>query len=66
MLISRRGIWFFKAVGIGVGFLALAVLCLGYGLARIYIVVECFIALFNSVPGVFEVPAWSTYLLHIN
>lgn len=46
-------------------YLALGAICLGYGLARIFIVVECFIALFNSVPGVFEVPSWSLYFPHI-
>ena len=63
---KRRGIRFFISVGALVGYLALLALCLGYGLARVFIVVECFIALFNSVPGVFEVPAWSAYFPHIN
>ena len=36
-----------------------------YCLARMFIVVECFIALFNSESGVFAVPSWSTYLPHI-
>lgn len=57
---------FSYSIVILVGYLALVVLCLVYGLARVFIVVECFIALFNSVPGVFEVPAWSTYFPHIN
>ena len=33
--------------------------------ARIFLVVDCLIALFNSVPGVFEEPSWSTYFPHI-
>ena len=53
-------------VGYLVGCLVLVALCLAYGLARVFIVAECFIALFNSVPGVFEVPAWSAYFPHIN
>ena len=67
---KRRGVLLFiniaTIVGCFVGCLILVALCLVYGLARVFIVVECFIALFNSVPGVFEVPAWSVYLPHIN
>ena len=54
--------WF---LGTLVGYLAVGAICLGYGLARIFIVVECFIALFTSEPGTFEVPSWSLYLPHI-
>ena len=73
-ILKRRGVSVFIDIVILVGFvvgclvlfaLCLA-LCLVYGLARVFIVVECFIALFNSVPGVFEVPAWSVYFPHIN
>ena len=35
-------------------------------MARIFPMVECFIALFDSVPGVFEEPSWSAYVPHIN
>ena len=34
--------------------------------ARIILVVGCLIALFNSVPGVFEEPSWSAYFPHTN
>ena len=47
------------------GFLAVAAVCLGYGIARIFLVVECFVGLFYSVPGVFEEPSWSAYFPHI-
>ena len=60
-ILKRRGVSLFISIGTLVGYLVLVALCLVYGLARVFIVVECFIALFNSVPGVFEVPAWSTY-----
>lgn len=36
-------------------------ICLGYGLARIFIAMECFITLFDSVLDVLEVPSWSAY-----
>lgn len=55
-------LWF---LGRWVAYLVVGAVCLGYGLARIFIVVECFIALFSSVPGVFEVPSWSPYFPHI-
>ena len=51
--------------GVVVGFFPVVAMCLGYGLARIFIVVECFIAFFAPVPGVFEVPSWSAYFPHI-
>ena len=35
-------------------------------MARIFLIVECFIGLFDSVPGVFEEPSWSAYVPHIN
>ena len=35
-------------------------------IVRVIIVVGCLIALFNSVPGVFEEPSWSAYFPHIN
>ena len=35
-------------------------------MARMFLMVECFIALFHSVPGVFEEPSWSAYVPHIN
>lgn len=54
--------WF---LGTLVGYLAVGAICLSYGLARIFIVVECFIALFSSEPGIFEVPSWSLYFPHI-
>ncbi len=50
---------------VGVFLLAVGSLFLGYCFARMFIVVECFVALFNSEPGVFAVPSWSTYLPHI-
>ena len=34
--------------------------------ARVILVVGCLIALFNSVPGLFEEPSWSAYFPHIN
>ena len=57
---------FVLLLGFLVGYAIVGVICLAYGLARIYIVVECFIALFNSVPVVFEAPSWSAYFLHIS
>lgn len=52
-------------LGLLAGCFAVGFICLAYSLARIFIVVECFIALFNSEPGVFEVPSWSVYFPHI-
>ena len=43
----------------------MAAFSFGYVVARIFIVIECFIALFRSEPGVFEVSHWSTYYPHI-
>ena len=37
-----------------------------YGIARIYLIVECFLSLSYAEPAVFKVPSWSTYLPHIN
>lgn len=37
-----------------------------YILARGYLVVECFINLFNLPAGVYEVPSWSAYFPHIS
>ena len=65
-IFKRRGVSLFISMVTLVGCLVLVALCLVYGLARVFIVVECFIALFNSVPGVFEEPAWSAYFPHIN
>lgn len=48
-----------------VGSFAVVAICLGYCLARIFIVVECFIALFHSEPGFFEAPSWSVHFPHI-
>ncbi len=61
----RKIVKFVSGLGLLVGYFAVGVICLGYSLARIFIVVECFIALFNSEPGVFEVPSWSVYYPHI-
>lgn len=36
-----------------------------YLIARVYLVVECFIALAYSPVGVYEVPQWSNYVPHI-
>ncbi len=55
---SRLGFW--------VGYFIVGAIFLAYGLARTYIVVECFIALFNSEPGIFEAPSWSAYFPHIS
>ena len=44
---------------------AAAVLVVTDGLARVFIVVECLLALFHSEPGVFEEPNWSVYSPHI-
>lgn len=63
---KRREVRFFIRVGTSVGYVALYALSSAYVLARVFILVECFIALFNSFPGVFEVPAWSAYFPHIN
>lgn len=37
-----------------------------YFLARLYLIVECFISLTHSPFGVYEVPFWSNYLPHIS
>ncbi|KAF2114622.1 hypothetical protein BDV96DRAFT_647318 [Lophiotrema nucula] len=43
----------------------LFVFALGYLAARVYLVVECFVALQYLPPSVFEVPTWSQYFPHI-
>ena len=48
------GAWFFQ------------ILFILNAIARMLLVVECFKALFHSVPGVFEEPSWSAYVPHIN
>lgn len=40
-------------------------LCLAYGLARVFLVVESLIALFRSTPDIFQVPDWLKYIPHI-
>ncbi|KAM0802741.1 hypothetical protein BDR22DRAFT_819419 [Usnea florida] len=42
------------------------VLLLAYVLARAYLVVECFINLFNLPAGVYDVPRWAAYFPHIS
>ena len=42
------------------------VLLLAYILARAYLVVECFINLFNLPAGVYDVPRWAAYFPHIS
>lgn len=61
----RRTVVLSFTLGVLVGYFAVGVIIFGYGLARIFIVVECFLALFNSEPGIFEVPSWSVYFPHI-
>lgn len=39
---------------------------IGYAVARAYLVIECFILLFDSPIGVYDVPAWSRYFPHIS
>lgn len=39
---------------------------LAYGLARAYLVVECFIQLSHMPTGVYETPSWSAYFPHIS
>lgn len=48
--------------------LGLIVFCafMGYVVARAYLVIECFISLFDSPVGVYDVPAWSLYFPHIS
>ena len=38
---------------------------LAYLWARVYLVVECFISLFHSPDGVYNLPMWSVYMPHI-
>lgn len=38
---------------------------LAYLWARVYLVVECFISLFHSPDGVYNLPPWSVYMPHI-
>ena len=38
---------------------------LAYLWARVYLVVECFISLFHSPDGVYNLPPWSAYVPHI-
>ena len=47
------------------GFGLLLPLVIAYILARLYLVVECFIQLSHLPAGVYEVPEWSTYFPHI-
>lgn len=49
-----------------IAFLFLSLTTLIYILARGYLVVECFINLFNLPAGVYEVPSWSAYFPHIS
>ena len=42
------------------------VLLLAYILARAYLVVECFINLFNLPAGVYDIPRWAAYFPHIS
>ena len=37
-----------------------------YVLARAYLVIECFINLFNLPAGVYKVPSWTAYFPHIS
>lgn len=37
-----------------------------YLLARVYLVVECFLSLFHSQPGLFRQPNWGPYFPHIS
>jgi len=46
-------------------YFAVAVPCAGYYMARIFLVVECLIALFYSSPGVFIMPSWSPSFPHV-
>ena len=50
----------------GYGTLYFLIFCVLDALARILLVMECFKALFNSAPGVFDEPSWSAYVPHIN
>lgn len=43
----------------------LLLVAIAYILARLYLVVECFIQLSHLPAGVYEVPEWSTYFPHI-
>lgn len=52
-----------------VSFILVVLTCitsLAYVLARAYLVVECFIQLFNFPAGVFDVPQWTAYFPHIS
>ena len=40
--------------------------CLGYPLARTYLVVECFLQLSRLPASAYEIPAWSIYFPHIS
>jgi hypothetical protein len=37
-----------------------------YALARAYLVVECFLSLFHSPAGIYDLPQWSSYVPHIS
>ena len=52
-------------IGAIAGSLTVVSICTTYCLARIFLVVECLVALFHSSPGVFTVPSWSLYFPHI-
>ena len=41
-------------------------ICLGYLLARTFLVVECFLQLSRLTPSAYETPAWSAYFPHIS
>ena len=46
--------------------IASALIGLAYVLARVYLVVECFINLSHLPAGVYEVPSWASYFPHIS
>ena len=61
-----------RSVMLWVGTLLMVILpCVGTGLfsayifARAYLVMECFISLAHSPPGIYDLPQWPTYLPHI-
>ena len=45
---------------------ALALVVLGYMLARAYLVVECFINLSHLPAGAYDVPNWASYFPHVS
>lgn len=61
---SDRNSW--RKVGICITLLTIPVIAIVYTLARVYLVVECFISLAHLPAGVYDVPQWAAYFPNIS